>query len=548
MADSIYDGYGYSKSTTLPAGTYYIAIRRNPSDNATFYATGTYSISISEAAADNITITASAGFGGTATGGGSYAMGATVTLVAQPNNGYTFEGWYENGVMLSSSESYSFTATASKYIEARFTQSGNQMFNIMVTGAAGSPGIIDGAGGTATASVSQAAQGTTVYLSATPFAGFEFDYWLAVSDSSPLVHFADANSQTTSFIMPTANVRIMAVFAEAGKSAKTVAVGAQSGQLTAGKAGTVTYPVTVGHFDDGTYSAVVENLPSGVNVTGQVTIKDGAGTLTLTANATIAAGTRNNLTLELEGVKSEAFTLTIGAASGSAGNLSNFTKANTFTAGQFTDVDEDQWYGYNKDKVVASAFEYGLMKGVSDTEFRPSGSVTIAQAVTIACRVHSIYTTGAADFQEMEGSGWFTVYMRYALEHGIPANFDFTKQATRAEMAYIFAHALPKEEFAKQNTVNSLPDVFYSGGSGGGYYAAAEGGRGAMFKHTAAIAIENPDTLYGESIFMLYEAGILTGSDSNGTFRPDSDITRAEAAAIICRVILPAIRVCGRTY
>jgi hypothetical protein len=84
-------------------------------------------------------------------------------------------------------------------------------------------------------------------------------------------------------------------------------------------------------------------------------------------------------------------------------------------------------------------------------------------------------------------------------------------------MAYIFARSLPQAEFTAQNTVNSLPDV-------------------------------NSGTPYSEQIIMLYKAGVLSGSDGIGTFNPSNSVTRAEAATIISRVILPSMRWSGKTY
>ena len=40
-----------------------------------------------------------------------------------------------------------------------------------------------------------------------------------------------------------------------------------------------------------------------------------------------------------------------------------------------------------------------------------------------------------------------------------------------------------------------------------------------------------------ESVFYLYNQGVLTGSDAYGTFNPYSQITRAETAAILNRVL-----------
>jgi len=198
--------------------------------------------------------------------------------------------------------------------------------------------------------------------------------------------------------------------------------------------------------------------------------------------------------------------------------MSNFKKIRDYTFGQFTDVDENTWYGFNQGKVVALAYEYGLMQGSGTTTFNPTGNITIAEAITVAARVHSIYSTGADNFTP--GNPWYQVYVDYAITNGIITVSDFTdynRAATRAEMAYIFSRSLPETEFAAQNTVNSLPDV-------------------------------NSGTPYYNSILMLYKAGIVTGNDAQGTFSPGNNITRAEAAAIISRVILPATRTSGKTY
>jgi len=77
-------------------------------------------------------------------------------------------------------------------------------------------------------------------------------------------------------------------------------------------------------------------------------------------------------------------------------------------------------------------------------------------------------------------------------------------------MAYIFSRSLPESEFAQINNITSIPDV-------------------------------NQSTRYNDAIFLLYRAGVLTGN-AQGTFRPNDNINRAEAAAIISRVILPDTR------
>ena len=182
-----------------------------------------------------------------------------------------------------------------------------------------------------------------------------------------------------------------------------------------------------------------------------------------------------------------------------------FPRPASYTAGRFTDVSAGQWYASS----VADAYELGLMTGVSGTEFYPSGNVTLAQAITMAARVHSIYETGAENFDQTDP--WYKVYVEYAYKNGIIGQAMYTgnveKEATRAQFAEIFAAALPADGLISINKVQdgAIPDV----------------------PADAAIA---------PAVYKLYRAGILTGSDEKGTFYPDRSITRAEAAAIVARM------------
>ena len=72
------------------------------------------------------------------------------------------------------------------------------------------------------------------------------------------------------------------------------------------------------------------------------------------------------------------------------GATSNFKKINTYQDGMFTDVASSAWYADG----IKSAYELGLMNGTGDSLFAPTGTVTLAQAVTMAARLHCIYYTG----------------------------------------------------------------------------------------------------------------------------------------------------------
>ena len=91
----------------------------------------------------------------------------------------------------------------------------------------------------------------------------------------------------------------------------------------------------------------------------------------------------------------------------------HFEKHTIYFQDQFTDVPPEQWFT----KSVASAFELGLMKGNSATTFNPYGDVTIAEAITMAARIHSIYMTGSGNF--VQSGKWYQVYLDYAYQNGV---------------------------------------------------------------------------------------------------------------------------------
>ena len=66
------------------------------------------------------TIIATATSGGAVSGGSVYHEGEEVVLIAEPYDGYTFSGWYEDNALISGEEEYSFTADGNRALEARF--------------------------------------------------------------------------------------------------------------------------------------------------------------------------------------------------------------------------------------------------------------------------------------------------------------------------------------------------------------------------------------------------------------------------------------------
>ena len=185
-----------------------------------------------------------------------------------------------------------------------------------------------------------------------------------------------------------------------------------------------------------------------------------------------------------------------------AASLSNFNSTRSYND-EFSDVSPDAWYYPG----VRGVFEYGIMDGKSSASFDPAGKLTIAETIKIAATLHMVYHTGKKDFSQ--GTPWYAVYVDYALENGIPvgAYSNYGAAATRSDFAAMIAGALPDEAVTQINRIadGAIPDVWES-------YS------------------------YGPAVYKLYRAGVLTGYDSEGSFRPGLSLTRAEAAAIIMRL------------
>lgn len=205
-------------------------------------------------------------------------------------------------------------------------------------------------------------------------------------------------------------------------------------------------------------------------------------------------------TLTLSGVRVP------GKVTGSMANL-QAGSGKTYQAGQFSDVDEGKWYGTQNQGTIRDAYQLGLMDGMGNGTFAPEGGLRISEALKLACAVRAAYT-GDQIPAAAKGQPWYTPYVHYAVSNGmleIGAFEDYTAYATRSQMAYLFAAALPEEQLTLSDQATLPGDV-------------ADSDR------------------YARQIRLLYQAGVLQGEDTSGAFHGDSGITRAQAAAIISRL------------
>lgn len=176
---------------------------------------------------------------------------------------------------------------------------------------------------------------------------------------------------------------------------------------------------------------------------------------------------------------------------------------------QFTDVAEDAWY---HDYVYDLVYR-GIVNGMTATTYEPEGKLTRAQFVKLlACSLADAETLktyeGKHPFKDSEGH-WAEAYIAWAKDKGIvegvsATEFDPEAPITREQMATIFGRyalkqgiELPKSE----NAAGSFPDA------------------------------DKISEYAREFVELMRIAGILNGYE-DGTFRPQGNATRAEAAKL----------------
>ena len=157
----------------------------------------------------------------------------------------------------------------------------------------------------------------------------------------------------------------------------------------------------------------------------------------------------------------------------------------------YTDVAEGAWY-YD---VVMQASEAGLMKGVTDTEFEPNGTLTRAMFWTILARASGVDTEG--------GENWYAKAQAWAMENGVSDGTDAMGAITREQLVTMLWR------------LNGEPVVDY--------------------------LITAPDAAQISSWAleaMRWAAGTgLIEGDETGALSPAADTTRAQAAAFMVRYL-----------
>lgn len=192
--------------------------------------------------------------------------------------------------------------------------------------------------------------------------------------------------------------------------------------------------------------------------------------------------------------------LLVGSAAASTPQEA-FPKVNDYPG--YTDVQAGSWYA----APVQVCYEVGLMTG-TNTGFAPNQVLTVGEVAAIAARMNEAITgepIPMATPKPGETLPWYFSYVEYLESLGVDVP-DPTKQATRQEFVTLLSAVVPEDMLSPINTITALPDS------------------------------TDPDVL------RFYNAGILTGVDSWGTFAADKSLTRMETAAMVARVARTELR------
>ena len=172
----------------------------------------------------------------------------------------------------------------------------------------------------------------------------------------------------------------------------------------------------------------------------------------------------------------------------------------------FEDVPKGAWYY----PYVVTAYEFDIMNGKSDTIFDPKGNITVAELVKIAACVHLCQQGDEGYEFAGDPETWYQPYLNYCYDKGLIEKnvvFNWEKDATRAEMAYLFSRAddgyyVPNDDVP----LSDIPDV-------------------------------NENMAFALNILALYRRGIAVGSNEYYAFYPEAKLKRSEAAAIVSRIL-----------
>ena len=124
-------------------------------------------------------------------------------------------------------------------------------------------------------------------------------------------------------------------------------------------------------------------------------------------------------------------------------------------AAGFSDVPSNAWYAQDVNDVQ----EAGILKGVGDGKFNPTGNMTLAEAIVLASRTYAMLHQ--EEISNTNDNPWYWGYLQYADQKGICRNAEFGTSynlyCNRLTMAYLFSRVIPEDTLEERNVIETIP-------------------------------------------------------------------------------------------
>lgn len=170
---------------------------------------------------------------------------------------------------------------------------------------------------------------------------------------------------------------------------------------------------------------------------------------------------------------------------------------------------------------VETVYEAGLMDGRSATRFAAADPLTNAQVIVVAARTYTALAHEEPLPEPEAGPSWYQpAYNRLSALEGKTGGNRLLNPSVLQESAN---EPCTRSTFAK-------------------LLLLALEGAGVTLPVRNDLTTAVPDLNPANEIYTLYRAGILTGTDSYGTFRASGTLNRGQAAAMLARLIDPSLR------
>lgn len=175
----------------------------------------------------------------------------------------------------------------------------------------------------------------------------------------------------------------------------------------------------------------------------------------------------------------------------------------------FSDLPKGEWFT----EPVLKMLELGVVNGMPDGSFQPTGTVTRAQVANMLFKLAGQPAPQSdAVFADVKADSWYADAVRWAYEQGIvtgsEGKFRPDDAVTRQELAVMLVR------YQEKVVKTALPEV-------------AEAPAFADNDQIAAYA--------SEAVYLLQKAGIVTGAD--GRFQPAATATRGQVCKMLAGLV-----------